>query len=211
MQEKIKEALSWRYATKVFDSSKQVSEENLDAIIEAGRMAPTAYGLQPFKIIHIKSKEVREALQAVSYGQPQIVNAAELFLVAARTDVDADFITEYVERIAKTRGMDVAMLEDFKGMMIGDITSRSEEERIKWAGRQAYIALGMMLETASLLGVDTCPMEGFDSAKVDEVLGLRKENLVSLGYMAVGYRGEGDMFADFIKVRLPLETFVIEK
>jgi nitroreductase len=211
MQEKIKDALLWRYATKVFDPSKPVAKEELDAIIEAGRMAPTAYGLQPFKIIHIKSKEVREALQAVSYGQPQIVNAAELFLVAARTDVDEAFITEYVERIAKTRGMDVSMLEDFKGMMIGDITSRSEEERIKWAGRQAYIALGMMLETAALLGIDTCPMEGFDSAKVDEALGLQAENLVSLGYMAVGYRGEGDMFADFIKVRLPMETFVIEK
>ncbi len=211
MQEEIKNALLWRYATKVFDSSKPVAKEDLDAIIEAGRMAPTAYGLQPFKIIHIKSSEVREQLQAVSYGQPQIVNAAELFLVAARTDVDAAFITEYVERIAKTRGMDVAMLEDFKGMMIGDITSRNEEERIKWAGRQAYIALGMMLETAALIGVDTCPMEGFDGTKVDELLGLQAENLVSLGYLAVGYRGEGDMYADFAKVRLPMETFVIEK
>lgn len=211
MQDKIQQALHWRYATKVFDKTKSVAKEDIDTIIEAGRMAPTAYGLQPFNIFHITNEETRKKLQEVSYGQPQIVNASDLFLIAARTDVDEAYITEYVERTAKTRGMSVDMLEDFKQMMLVDIVSRSEEARLMWAGRQAYIALGMMLETAALLGVDACPMEGFDTNAVDSVLGLPERHLKSLGYMAVGFRGEGDMFAEIAKVRFEKDVLVIEQ
>ena len=96
-------------------------------------------------------------------------------------------------------------------MMVGDISSRSSEDRNAWAGRQAYIALGTMIGQASLLGIDTGPMEGFNNAQVDEILGLKDLNLESLAYLALGYRDESDAFASLKKVRLPLEDFVITK
>lgn len=207
----LKTALAWRYATKKFDPSKNVSEADLATIIEAGNLAPTAYGLQPFRIIKIENPELRAKLREVSYGQPQVTDAGTLLLIARRTDIDETYVTDYVERIADVRAMKVEDLEGFKTTMIGDIAGRSLEARNEWAGRQAYIALGTMIAQASELGVDTGPMEGFSNAQVDEILGLSDLKLESLAYLALGYRDEADSFATLKKVRLPIETLVITK
>jgi nitroreductase len=211
MEDSVQNALLWRYATKVFIKGKRVENDTLEAIIEAGRMAPTAYGLQPFRIVHIKDAALREQLKAVSFGQAQVGDAGDLFLVARRTDIDAAFVDEYIARIAETRGMPVDALAGFAQMMKGDIVGRDEAGRAMWAGRQAYIALGAMIETAALLQVDACPMEGFMPDKVDEVLGLKELHLASLGYFAVGYRDESDAAASYKKVRVAREHIVVEK
>jgi nitroreductase len=207
----LKTALAWRYATKKFDPSKKVSDADLQSILEAGNLAPTAYGLQPFRVIKIEDPELRSKLREVSYGQPQVTEAGTLLLLARRTDIDEAYITEYVGRIAEIRAMDTADLEGFKATMIGDIAGRTLENKNSWAGRQAYIALGTMIAQASLLGVDTGPMEGFVNSQIDEVLGLKEQNLESLAYLALGYRDEADTFANLKKVRLPNSEFVITK
>ncbi|MFM2381449.1 MAG: hypothetical protein RLZZ76_216, partial [Candidatus Parcubacteria bacterium] len=186
----------WRYATKVFVPGKQVPKETREAITEAGRMAPTAYGLQAFALVHVTDPTVREKIKTeAGYNQPQITDAGDLFVIARRTDINDAFVDAYITNVSQTRGVDEASLEGFRGMMKGDILSRSEEAKATWAGRQAYIALGAMLETAALLEVDACPMEGFNPAKVDELLGLSEKKLTSLGLFALGYRGEGDYYA----------------
>ncbi len=207
----LKNALAWRYATKKFDPSKNLSGADLDTILGAGNLAPTAYGLQPFRIIKIESPELRAKLRDVSYGQPQVTDAGTLLLIAIRTDIDEAYISEYVQRIAEIRGMNVSDLDGYKATMVGDMTSRSAENISSWAGRQSYIALGTMIAEASELGVDTAPMEGFNNAQVDEILGLKDLNHESLAYLALGYRDESDAFASLKKVRLPLEDFVITK
>ena len=210
MNETIINAFNFRYATKVFDPSKKVAQGDIDTIIEAGRLSPTAYGLQPFKIIKVEDMSVREELKIVSYGQAQVTDSSVLFVIAARTDIDEAYITDYIQRIADTRGMKALDLDGFKQTMIGDICNRSEEAKLAWAGRQSYIALGSMLETAALLGADACPMEGFNNSEVDRVLGLSDHNLTSLAYLTIGYRGE-DAMADMKKVRFSREGFVVVK
>jgi nitroreductase len=210
MNDTIAHAFTTRAAIKVFDASKPVSEANLNTILEAARMAPTAYGLQPYRLIHVKDAELRKQLQAAAFGQGQVVDAAELVVVAARTDIDEAFVDEYIARIAETRGVAVADLKGFRDMMVGDICGRSVDERAKWAGRQAYIGLGSMIETAALIGVDGCPMEGFMPGKVDEILGLYALKLASLGFFAIGYRG-ADQASQMKKVRVAPADFVITK
>jgi nitroreductase len=210
MNDTIAQAFNTRAAIKTFDTSKKVSEKDVATILESARMSPTAYGLQPFRVIHVKNAEVRKQLQAVSFNQPQVVDAAELFVIAARTDINEAFIDEYIALVAETRGITAEQLKGFKDMMVGDILGRFEDGRAAWAGRQAYIALGSMIETAALLGVDGCPMEGFMPPKVDQILGLEALKLTSLGYFAIGYRGD-DQMSKLKKVRVATEKFVVEK
>lgn len=208
MQEKIIQAFNWRAAVKSYNKEKPVDTDTLNTILESARLSATAYGLQPFRIINVVDTDLRAKLLEASYGQRQVVDAPHLFVIAAVTNIDADYVRKYIENIATTRGVTVADLKGFEDTMVGDICSRSEEEKMKWAGRQAYIALGSMLETAALLEVDAGPMEGFDSNKVDEILGLTNLNLKSLGYMVLGYR-ENDEYSKMAKVRLAKDDFVI--
>jgi nitroreductase len=210
MHDTITKQMNWRYATKVFNPEAVVPEAALHTIIEAGRMAPTAYGLQPFSLVHIVDTTLRERIKTeVGFNQPQITDAGALFVLARRTDINDAFVDEYVARTAHTRGMDESSLEGFRSMMKGDILSRSDAEKATWAGRQAYIALGVMLQSAALLEVDACPMEGFNPKGLDEILGLGARNLASVGLLALGYRGEGDYYATAPKVRVSVSDFVV--
>jgi nitroreductase len=187
----------------------KVEAEKLEAILEAGRMAPAAYGLQPYKLIHVEDITLRESLKAAAYGQSKVTDAGDFFVVALRTDIDENFVDEYVKNIADTRGMKVEDLKGFADTMKGDIVaSRDINNKFAWAGRQAYISLGFMLSAGAMLGVDICPMEGFDAGKFDEILNLKNENLRSVGAFAVGYRDESDEYAKYKKVRISKEDFV---
>ncbi len=207
----LNQALAWRYATKKFDPTKKISQADLDSILAAGNLAPTAYGLQPFRIIIIESQELRTRLREAAFDQPQVTDAGTLLVIARRADLDEAFVTEYVGRVAAERAMEVAGLDGFKVTMIGDITTRTKEDKGAWAGRQAYIALGTMIAEASMLEVDTGPMEGFSNAKVDEILGLSELHLESQAFLALGYRDDSDAFASLKKVRLAQSDLVIIK
>jgi nitroreductase len=207
----INEALTWRYATKVFDTSKTISESDLQTILEAGNLAPTSYGLQPFRIVHVVDKELRMKLREVSYGQAQVTDAAALLVIAIRTDIDAAYVDAYIARIAAIRNMPVEALAGFADMMKGAVAARTLEARNAWSAKQSYIALGTMVATAATLGIDTCPMEGFDTAALDSLLELEKYNLASVAYLSLGYRSDADQSAGYKKVRLGMDEFVIEK
>ncbi len=209
IQSKITESLNWRAAVKVYDREKAVDPILVEAILEAGRMAPTAYGIQPFEIIQVEDMDMRTKVREAAYGQAQVTEAPHLFVIAVRTDLENN-INQYVENIAQVRGVTLESLDGFKKSMMGDILSRSEEAQFAWAGRQAYIAFGFMLETAALLKVDASPMEGFSTEKVDEVLGLKDMNLKSLGLLVLGYRGD-DKYSQMKKVRFPKEEIIVKK
>jgi nitroreductase len=208
--EKIKAAFAWRAAVKVFDGAKKVSEADIATIQDAARMSPAAYGLQPYRIIDVRDPALRAKVREGAYGQAQVTDASHLFVVAVRTDIDAAFIEEFIALTAKTRGLDIATLGGFRDMMVGDITSRTPEGRFAWAGRQAYIGLGAMIETAALMDIDTAPMEGFNPAAVNEALGLDAQKLNAVGLLAVGYRGD-DAWSKMPKVRIGKEDFIIVK
>lgn len=190
MQEQIVKALEWRFAVQNFDSAKKIGETDLATILESARLAPSSFGLEPWQFIVIENAAVREKIQAASYGQPKVSEASHLVVIARRTDAREKIVGERITRTAKIQNQDPASLDGFKQMLDGVIASRDDVALDNWNARQAYIALGMMMETASLLGVDNAAMEGFDPTAVDEILGLKEKNLTSTVMLALGYRRE---------------------
>lgn len=208
IQKNISEAFSWRAAVKSFDPGREVPSELLESILESGRMSATAFGLQPFRLVKVEDKDLREKLLEVSYGQRQVVDAPHLFVVCAVTNLDEKYIRRYIENIAKVRGLNVEDLKGYEDSMLGSISYLDQDQKLAWSARQSYIALGSMLETAALLEVDAGPMEGFETKKVDEILKLSEHNLVSVAYLTLGYRKD-DKYSEMKKVRLPKEEFII--
>ena len=207
VQKSISDAFAWRAAVKSFDSEKAVPSDLLESILESARMSATAFGLQPFRLVEVKDKGLREKLVEVSYGQKQVVDAPHLFVICAITNLDEKYVRSYIENIAKTRCVQVEDLKGFEDSMLGAISYMNDEQKVSWSARQSYIALGSMLETAALLGVDAGPMEGFMTDKVDEILSLANHNLKPVAYVTLGYRKD-DKYSEMKKVRLSKEEFV---
>ncbi|AHB41611.1 nitroreductase [candidate division SR1 bacterium RAAC1_SR1_1] len=213
------EALNRRYATKKFDTNKKINQEDFTTLLESLRLAPSSFGLQPWKFIHVKTPEIRTELQNNSRGQAQVTEASDLIVIAVKTTMDENDVEEYTQSIQKIRAVnvseiseaDIKKLLDYKNMMIGTITSRTPEQIKSWNQKQAYIAMGFLLETCAILGIDACPMEGFDPNKYDEILGLDKLGLTATVVIPVGYRSSEDKYADLTKVRFDKEEVVIEK
>jgi nitroreductase len=181
MNESIISALTRRYATKAFDPTKPVSPADLATIKESLRLAPSAYGIQPWTFVWA-SADKRAELFAGPCAQGQVASAPQVLVVAVKTDMTAA-IEQYVVGMAEASGSSVDDLAGFKTMMLGTASTHG----INWFQRQAYIALGFGLHTVAMLGLDSCPMEGFNADGVDEVLGLGALGLRSTVMMAVGY------------------------
>jgi nitroreductase len=201
-------ALQWRYAVKTFDSSKKISTEDLATILESGRLAPSSFGIEPWKFIVVNNPEVRAQLRAAAYDQTKVTDASHLIVIARRTDAAA-LPAELVERAARTQGTSVEALAGLQQMVEGSMARMDAAGVASWLKAQTYIPLGIMIQTASLLGIDNCPMEGFDTAKVNEILGLDQHHLSAVTMLAVGYRGD-DAFAALPKTRRTHEEVVQE-
>ena len=204
------QALTWRYATKQFDPAKSISPEIWSALEQSLVLSPSSYGLQPWKFIVVDDPGLRSQLKAASWNQPQITDAARLVVLAARTSVSVAEVERFITFTAQTRGLPIAALDAYKGMMMGDLIKGPRSKAIpEWAARQVYIALGTLLESAALLGVDTCPMEGFDPSAYDRILDLPAQGLAATVVATLGYRSPADKYAGMAKVRYPL-TEIIE-
>jgi nitroreductase len=206
----ILDALHWRYATKAYDSSQKISSEQLEQLLEVVRLSPSSFGLQPYKIIHVTNPDLREKLKAASWGQTQITDASELLVFAVSTNLNDSHVDTFIERTAAVRNMPIEQLAEYAGMIKGSINSRNESEKTHWATKQAYIALGLLLETAALEHIDATPMEGFDTAQYNEILGLKDMNLTAAVVATLGYRSKDDTYANLAKVRVPMEELVIK-
>lgn len=197
------DSLQWRYATKQFDASKKISAPDLQLLQDAVSLAPSSYGLQPFRVLLISDPEVREQLKAVAYGQPQITAASHLFVFAHKLDMTEGYVDDFMQRTASERGISVASLAGYSQVIKGSVASKSPEAISAWNQRQAYIALGHLLVAAATQHIDACPMEGFDPAGVDKVLNLAEQGLAPAVIAAVGYRSAEDKMQFAAKVRLP--------
>jgi nitroreductase len=205
------DALQWRYATKKFDASKKVSEADLHELLEAARLAPSSYGLQPWGFVVVTDPALRKRLREHAWNQAQIEDASHLIVLCARTDVDEKFVKRYVESIAKTRNVPVESIKGYEDMMVGFVKGETPASMVAWAQRQVYLALGVLLEAAALKRIDACPMEGFDPAKFDEVLALKKHNLTAAVLCTLGYRAADDHSAKHLKVRFSANDVVLKK
>jgi nitroreductase len=202
--------LNWRYATKEFDTQRKISPEDWATLEDALVLTPSSAGLEPWKFIVVTDPAKRQELIGVSYGQRQIVDASHLVVFAAKTNLSTRDVDAYIDRIAKTRGVPVESLSGFRDMVIGGIIqAKNDVARQEWASRQVYIALGNFLNSAAVLGIDACPMEGFDPAKYNEILGLTEKGLSAVVVATAGYRAATDKYAALKKVRSPKNEVVV--
>ena len=193
------EKLGWRYATKKFNSGLNVSDSKMDILKQAIQFAPTSYGLQPFQVVFVKNPEVREKLKSASWGQSQITDSSVLAIFTRKKDINESEVDSFIKNIMNTRGVPKEMLTQYEAMMKGTINSLDENQKSSWIDKQIYIALGFLLNTAAVIDVDACPMEGFDRAQYDEILGLN--DTTSVVVCALGYRDETDDYQNYKKVR----------
>lgn len=203
------EKLNWRYATKQFDPSKKLTEEQVNFIIEATNLAPSSFGLQPFTIIVIEDELIRKQLKKAAWNQPQTTDASHLILFAANTNLSEDDVDEFLKRISETRNIPIEALAEYDRMMKGFIKQMSKQDVINWEAKQAYIALGQLMVSCAIEGIDTCPMEGFDKGEFDKILGLTDKNLTSVVMAAVGFRSDDDQYQNLPKVRRAVDDIVI--
>ncbi|MES2267700.1 MAG: NAD(P)H-dependent oxidoreductase [Bacteroidota bacterium] len=201
--------LKWRYATKKFDSTKKIAADKLQTILDAVQLAPSSLGLQHYRVLVIENADIREKLKAVGYGQSQISDASHLIVFAAETNINEEFGKKYVDNVAATRNIPREALSGFEGMVLGAINGRTPEQLLIWAQKQAYIGLGVLVTAAAEQDVDICPMEGFDPAGFDEILGLKEKGLTATVIATIGYRSEDDATAKAAKVRRPASEFFI--
>lgn len=206
----ILEALNWRYATKKFDSNKKITSENLEILLEALRLSPSSYGLQPWKFIIVNNKEMREKIREVAYGQSQITDASQIIIFANKKNIDDNLVDEYLQFIAKEKNIDISVLDGLGKMMKGSFAGKSTDNLRNWATSQVYLAVGNLLTSSAVSGIDACPMEGFDNSKLDQLLGLPALNLESKVIVALGYRALDDNEIPSKKIRFPKEEVFIE-
>ena len=193
------DALARRYAAKKYDPSKKLTRDQITTLTEVLRLSPSGFGLEPWKFIVIENPELRTQLRAASHGQPQVTDASHLIVFAAKKNITAQDIDEYMELIATTRSIPLESLNDFKASGMASFTKRDEVTNLTRSQKQTYIALGFLLEAAALLKIDASPMEGFVPAEYDRILGLTDYTTSVIA--AVGYRASDDMFEGFKKVR----------
>jgi len=203
--------LNWRYATKKFDPSKIVAEDKIERILEAVRLTATSSGLQPYEVIVVKNPELRQKLQAVGWNQAQITEASHLLVFAAWDNYTADRINMMFDLVNTERGFVNEGWEAYRKQVLASYTVRDAETNYQHAARQAYIGVGTALVAAAAEEVDSTPMEGFDAAAVDEILGLKQLGLRSVVMLPLGYRqAEGDWLVKLNKVRRAKKDFVRE-
>jgi nitroreductase len=207
----IEQQLSWRYATKRFDSTKNISDKDWHTLEESLRLSPSSFGLQPWKFINVKSPDIRAKLQPNSWNQSQIVEASHLVVIAAKKEVTHEDVENYLSLISSVRGVPASALQDYGNMMKGFLDNLASQGACEaWSTRQAYLALGMLLSTAAALKVDTCPLEGINPVAYDEILNLNQTGYSTKVACALGYRSAEDATASYTKVRYPRAQVMLE-
>ncbi|RAV28756.1 NAD(P)H-dependent oxidoreductase [Sinomicrobium soli] len=202
------ENLNWRYATKAYDPTKRVSEEDLYKILEAARLAPTSSGLQQYRVLAISNQEMKERLKEGSLNPESMMDCSHVLVFAAwdnYTDERIDTIYDYTTR---QRGLPDGQFKSYTDKIKAIFASQTIEQNFDNAARQCYIGLAMALAQAAELKIDSTPAEGFDNAQVDKTLELKVKGLKSVVLMYVGYRAEHDWLAPMRKVRNPMDEFV---
>jgi nitroreductase len=192
--------LSWRYATKVFDATRKISADDWKTLETAMIHAPSSFGLQPWKFMVVTTQSVKDQLPEAAWGQSQPRDCSHFVVIAARKTTDPDYVQKFIDTSATVQGVPVSALDGYKQAILGKTTGM-KNGHLEWNSRQCYIALGFLLETAAMMGIDACPMEGIVRDKVDELLGLSGGEYTSTVACALGYRSSQDKYASARKVR----------
>ncbi len=203
------DAMRWRYAVKRFDTKKPLAKADLAALLEAARLAPSSLGLQPYKIVVVKNKKLRQRIFKEACNQPKVLEAPYLLVFCTPTSFTRAFVDSFIDLFAKERGMSEEQVANLRKARRGFIAETPAPELDEWAGDQAFVALGVLLTAAAVMHIDAGPMGGFKPKELDKVLNLKKYKLRSRVLCALGYRSKDDPEAKEKKVRRTTKDLII--
>lgn len=192
---------NWRYATKEFNSEKKITNSDLEIIKESIRLSPSSYGLQLFKVFIIESQKLKDKLRKVSFNQSQISDASNLFVFCNYTKVLEKDIDLYIQNKSIIQQMPISKNEGYGVFLKKNLLKKETEETSIWTNNQVYIALANLMTTCASLKIDSCPIEGFEASKYNEILNLNEKNMNAAVVCAVGYRSKLDTSQHEKKVR----------
>ena len=202
------EKLNERYATKAMNG-EVVPQEKIDNILEAIRLAPTSSGLQPFEVFVVTNNETKSSIKEIAWNQSPVTDCSHLLVFAAWDNYTEDRINHMFDLTNKIRGLKNEGWENYRQMLLSSYPQKDAETNFEHAARQTYIAFMAAISQAAFEGVDTTPMEGFDPAALDKILGLREKGLRSTLLLPIGYKDvDKDWLAKLVKVRKPIEELV---
>ena len=210
MNSTIIEKLKNRYATKVFDKTKKISEIDFETILEAFKLTPSSFWLQPWKLIIVENQDIRENLVEHTWNQRQVADASHLLVLCTYTDFWDLHVEKYIDTIVKTRKIwEKKELEWYENMMKWFLKNLPLEMRKSWVENQIYIALWNLINTCAMLWIDDCPIWWFNHEKYDEILWIKEKWLASVVVLPIWYRDENlDKYAKLKKVRFNLDEIV---
>lgn len=204
----ILQAMQWRYATKKFDANRRLSKETIDELLDIVNLAPSSFGLQPFRVLNIVNPVTRTEIETVTVNAAQVASGSHLLVFAATTQLSATAVSVFIDRLVEMRDVSRESLAGHESKIAGFVDRMDDLARFSWAQRQTYLALGVLVAAAAESGIDVCPMEGFDAAAVDRILNLDEQGLRSTVIAVLGHRAVDDSFATLPKVRKPIEQLV---
>jgi len=204
------QALHWRYATKKFDPAKKIPTATWQTLEQALVLSPSSVGLQPWKFLIVTDPAMKARLVPASWDQSQPADCSHFVVLAVRKNLGADHVDRHIARMAEVRGVTSESLGKFRQMVTGNLDKARAEQRLDtWQTHQVYIALGQFMASAAVLGVDTCPMEGFEPERYDEILGLKGTDYAAVVACAAGYRSADDKYATTKKVRFKPDDVIV--
>lgn len=206
------EDLQWRHAVKAYDSTKKVSEEDLNKILEAARLAPTSSGLQPFRVIVVENQELKEQMVKGALNPEVMRDCSHVLVFAAWDNYSEEKIDKVYDYHTDVRELPRGRFSSYTDQLKTIYGAQTAEENFAHTARQTYIALGLAMAQAAELKIDSTPAEGFSNEVVDEILGLKELGLKSVTLLYLGYRdSENDWLSKMKKVRIPMDEFIIKK
>lgn len=206
--EQVLERLQWRYATKKFEATRKIPADVWSVLEQSAILSPSSFGLQPWKFIVVDDPALRETLRAKAWNQAQVTDASHLVVFARRTSVDRAYVQRVIDRMAEVRHVPPANLNGYRDMMLGFVENAEPGFDDVWNSRQVYIALGFFLSACAMMGVDACPIEGFEPAAFDEILGLGQDGYAATVIAAAGYRASDDATGSAAKVRFIAQELI---
>lgn len=201
------EALNWRYATKRMTGEK-IAESDLDVILETIRLTPTAYGLQPFKVVVTQKKELLDEVFEKSCPQIVIKQCSHLLIFKARKKLDSEYMEGYLKEMKRLRNSTDEYIDGYRSKIL-KVIDDPRINKFSWTIRQTYIALGYATVAAATLGIDSTPIEGFDAQALNRVLKIDTDREEAVVMLTLGYRdGKEDKLANLPKIRKPMDLTV---
>ena len=193
------DSLHFRHACKVFDESKKIETKDLEFILEAGRLSPSSFGMEHWRFIVVQSDELKNKMRPLCWDQPQITSCSDLVVVVSKTQK----VTQqaYYTQMLGRRGLPQEQLNAYLEIYGNFI--QALDSPLSWSAKQCYIASANMMSYAALIGIDSCPIEGFEKEPLEELLGIDESEDIAL-LLPFGYR----LNPQSDKLRLPLDEIV---